>query len=309
MRHTEIRLKTKKFVNWQLYSMLIPGLALMLIFNYLPMAGIVLAFKDIDYSGNIFSSPWIGLKNFEFLFRTPDAWVITRNTLLYNFAFIVLGLVLSVALAILLNELRQKKAAKLYQSLIFLPYILSWVIVSFLLYAFLSPEYGFINKYILPFLGIEKIQWYTEAKYWPYLIIFLNLWKNVGYNSVVYIAAIAGIDKQLYEAAEIDGATKWQQIKYITIPSLSTLMFILTILNIGKIFYSDFGLFYQATLNSGPLYPVTNVVDTYVFRALMVTGDTGMAAAAALYQSVLGFILVVSANYITKKIDPDKSLY
>ena len=295
--------------NPVLFLMLLPGMACLLLFNYIPMAGIVIAFKNINYAKGIFASDWVGLKNFEFFFNTPDAFNVTRNTLLYNLVFIVVGLVVAVLFAIALNEIRSKAAKKVYQSLMFLPYFLSWVVVSFLVYALLNPDYGFVNKIILEGMGIAPVSWYNEPKYWPYFIVFINLWKNVGYNSVIYFAAIPGISTEYYEAAEIDGATRWQQIRAITIPHLTPLMTIMTILNIGKIFHADFGLFYQTTMDSGTLYPVTNVLDTYVYRAMKVTGDMGMASAAGFYQAVIGFILVLATNLIVKRIDPETSLF
>lgn len=293
----------------ELTLMLIPGLLFLLAFSYLPMAGVLIAFKRVNYAQGIFSSPWVGLENFKFFMTTPDAFVITRNTLLYNLVFIFAGLFLSVFCAIALNEIRSKKARNFYQTAMFLPYFLSWVTVSYLVYAFLNPDFGFINKQILARLGIKGIPWYNTPKYWPAILIFIQLWKSTGYNTVIYFATIVGFDKTEYEAAAIDGASRFQQIKYITIPSLVPTMVILTILNIGKIFHADFGLFYQTTLDSGTLYPVTNVLDTYVFRALKTSGEIGMSAAAGLYQAVCGFILVMVTNLIVRKIDEDKALF
>jgi putative aldouronate transport system permease protein len=291
-----------------LFFMMIPGILYLLLNNYLPMFGIIIAFKDINFTKGILASDWIGFKNFEYLFLTSDAWIITRNTLLYNFVFIVLGLISSVTVAILLNELRSK-IGKFYQSAMLLPHFLSAVIIAYLLFALLNPEYGFLNKTILPALNIEPIFWYMEPKYWPYILVLVNLWKSVGFSSVIYIAAIVGIDQEYYEAAKIDGATKWQQIKHITLPLLIPIMTILTLLAIGKIFYSDFGLFYQVPMNSGSLLPVTNTIDTYVYRGLMQLGDISMASAAGLYQSVVGFILVLLSNYAVRKLDKENALF
>jgi len=295
--------------NWPLFAMLMPGGLLVLLFNYLPMAGILLAFQKDDYSKGFLMGDWIGFKNFEPLFKTPDAFNITRNTLLYNLAFIFLGLIAAVFIAISLNEIRSKRAARFYQSMMFLPYFLSWVVISFLVFAFLNPDYGFLNKTIFEPLGIDPVAWYNEPKYWPFILIFVNLWKNAGYNSVIYFAAIMGIDKELYEAAEIDGASRWSRIKHITIPSLVPMMIIMTTLAIGRIFNADFGQFYQIPMNSGTLFSTTNVLDTYIYRSLKVTGDTGIAAAASFYQAVVGFTLVCVTNYAVKKIDPEKSLF
>lgn len=298
--------------NKELFTLALPGFIWFLIFSYIPMFGVVIAFKKFRINGSFLkslaTSKWVGLDNFKFLFKSSDAWVITRNTVLYNLAFIVLGIVLPVCVAIMVNELLNKKLAKFYQSAMFLPYFLSWVVVSYALFAFLSPEQGYING-ILKGMGKEGVSWYSEPKYWPWIIIIMSQWKGIGYNTVVYLAAIVGIDKSYYEAAMIDGATKWQQIKYITLPLLKPVITILFILSIGKIFNADFGLFYQLPKNSGALYPVTNVIDTYVYRGLMTMGEIGMSSAAALYQSVVGFILIMISNFVVKKIDNDNALF
>ncbi|HEY8422993.1 MAG TPA: ABC transporter permease subunit [Thermoclostridium sp.] len=299
--------------NWQLFVMLIPGVIILIINNYIPMFGIVIAFKRYRFHGSfinsIIQSEWNGLKNFEFFFKTPYAFQITRNTILYNLAFIILGLVIPVAFAIMLNEITNKRTSKVYQSVMFLPYFLSWIIVSYLAYSFFSIENGFLNKTLLASLGINPVKWYFEPEYWPFILIFFQLWKYTGYNTVVYLAAISGIDNEYYEAAEIDGATKWHQIRYITIPLLRSLMIILTLLAVGRIFNADFGLFYHVPRNSGQLYPVTDVIDTYVYRALRNTNNISMAAAAGTYQAVVGCITVFTANFIVRKIDKDKALF
>jgi putative aldouronate transport system permease protein len=292
-----------------LFLLMLPGIVYLIVNNYLPMLGIIIAFKNINFSKGILGSDWVGFKNFEYLFATSDAFVITRNTLLYNIAFIIVNLVFAVSLAILLNEVRHKLLKKFYQSAMLLPHFLSAVIVAYLLYGMLNPEYGFVNKSILAKLGIDSISWYMEPKYWPYILTLVNIWKSVGYLSIVYIAAIVGIDHEYYEAATIDGATKWQQIRHITLPLLVPIITIMTLLAIGRIFYSDFGLFYQVPMNSGPLLPVTNVIDTYVYRGLMQLGDIGMSSAAGLYQSVVGFVLVLVSNFVVRKLDRDNALF
>jgi putative aldouronate transport system permease protein len=293
--------------------MVLPGAIWFLLFAYLPMPGVIIAFKEYRFGrGGFFSSiiesKWIGFQNFEFLFKAHDAYIITRNTVLYNLVFILLGLVVSVAMAILLNELRNKKLAKLFQTAMFMPYFLSWVIVSYFTFSFLSTDKGALNQ-ILGYFGVDPISWYNEIAYWPYILVLMSLWKGVGYSSVIYLAAIAGIDKSYYEAAMIDGANKWQQIIRITIPMIKPMMIVLTILAIGGIFRADFGLFYQIPRESGTLFPVTNVIDTYVYRSLALSGDFGMSAAAGLYQSLVGLILVLSANKIVKKINADHALF
>lgn len=299
--------------NYPLFIMLLPGLVVMLINNYLPMAGVVLAFKKYRLHGNyiasVLQSEWVGFRNFEFFFKSPYAFTITRNTILYNVAFIILGLIVPVAMAIALNELTTKRLSKIYQSVMFLPYFLSWIIVGYLAYSFLSIEFGFINRSILQPLGLQNVQWYSEPKYWPFIITFFQMWKYTGYNVVVYIAAIAGINNEYYEAASIDGATKIQQIRYITLPMLQPMMIILTLFAVGRIFNADFGLFFNVTRNSGALYSATNVIDTYVYNALRNSSDIGMTAAAGLYQAVVGCVTVTIANFIVRKIDSDKALF
>ncbi|WP_337102230.1 ABC transporter permease [Paenibacillus sp. YIM B09110] len=289
--------------------MAIPGLLYLLLNNYLPMFGIVIAFKDINFSKGILGSDWSGLKNFEYLFKTSDAYIITRNTILYNVVFIILGMLLAIGVAILLNEIKNRFMSRLYQSIILLPFLVSMVIVSYLAYAGLSLETGFFNKTLLPLLGLEEINWYQESKYWPYILTMVHIWKGIGFNSIIFFAAIIGIDEEYYEAARLDGAGKWKQIRHITLPSLTPTITMLTLLSIGRIFYSDFGLFYQVTMNSGALYSTTNVIDTYVYRGLMGLGDIGMSAAAGLYQSIVGFVLVIASNYLVRKINKDNALF
>ncbi len=303
--------KMKKSLQryWPLYVMLLPGSIYLLINNYIPMAGIVVAFKQYNVRDGIYKSPNIGLKNFEFLFRTSDAWLITRNTIFYNLVFIVLDAVLAIAVAIILNEITNKKAKQAYQTLILIPFLISMVVVSYLVFAFLSNGTGFINNTILPALGKEPIDWYNQAKYWPWLLILVHIWKTLGYNCILYYATICGIDHSLYEAAAVDGANRWRQIINVTLPSIRSTVIILTLMNLGNIFRSDFGLFYQVPMNSGSLLEATNTIDTYVYRGLMQTNNIGMSSAAGVYQSVVGFILVITANLIVRKIDRDSSLF
>jgi len=288
---------------------MVPGLVYLLINNYIPMAGIVVAFKKMDYRKGIFGSPWTGFKNFEFLFKTKDAWVITRNTICYNLVFIVLGTVTAIAVAIILNELKNIKMRKLYQTIILIPFMLSIIIVSYLVYGFLSQESGFINKSILAPLDLKEISWYAEARYWPVILVIVNLWKGFGYSSIIYFATVVGIDKTYYESAAIDGAGRWKQVTCITLPILRPTIIIMTLMAVSKIFYSDFGLFYQIPRNSGPLIEVTNTIDTYVYRGLVKNNNVGMASAAGFYQSIVGFLLVFGANYLVKRLDQDSSLF
>lgn len=288
--------------------MALPGILLMAIFKYLPMSGIILAFKRFNVREGIFGSRFIGWENFKFLFRSSDAWIITRNTLLYNLAFIALDVIFAVTFAIILNELLHKKRAKLFQSIYIAPYFLSWVAVSFVAYAFLSTDNGLLN-HLLSGFGKEPVSWYVQSKWWPLIIIVFEVWKTVGYSTVMYMGALTGIPNDYYEAALVDGATKWQQIRHITIPCLKTMMLVLVTLAIGRIFFSDFGLFYQLPRNSGPLFSTTNVIDTYIYRALKETGDIGMSAAANLYQSVVGFVMVVAVNFIIRRVDKESALF
>ncbi|CAN7666668.1 ABC transporter permease subunit [Paenibacillus sp. LjRoot153] len=289
--------------------MMMPGMIYLLINNYLPMFGLVIAFKNIDYSKGILGSDWNGLTNFKFLFQTSDAYIITRNTLLYNGVFIILGMIFSVGLAILLNEVKNRFMSRLYQSIVLLPFLISMVIVSYLVFAFLGDTQGYINKTLLPMLGLDTISFYQDPKYWPYILTLVNIWKTVGYSCIIYLATIIGIDPEYYEAATLDGANKWQQIRTITLPLLTPIIIIMTLMAVGRIFYSDFGLFYQVPMNSGMLYDTTNVIDTYVFRGLLQSNDIAMSSAAGFYQSVVGLILVVLANYAVRKFSKDNALF
>lgn len=299
------RKKISRYIT--IYLMALPGLVYLFINNYMPMSGLVVAFKNFSAKKGMWQSDWAGFKNFKFLFQTSDAWIITRNTLLYNIAFIVIGTILSVTVAILLNEIVNKKAGKLYQSVILLPYLVSWVIISYLVFAFLSADSGFINNSIIKVLGKESISWYNEPKYWPVIIVLVYLWQSTGYHSIVYYASVVGFDRGYYEAAELEGAGPWKKIRHITIPLLRPIITTMVMLAIGKIFYSDFGLFYQIPMNSGAIYSTTSVIDTYVYRGLIQQGNIGMSAAAGLYQSVVGFSVVLLANLAVRKFDKDSA--
>jgi putative aldouronate transport system permease protein len=299
----------KRPVNFGLLSMMIPGTLALILFSYLPMAGIFIAFKNINYTKGILGSPWIGFKNFEFFLKTPDAWIITRNSVLYNAAFIVLGTLAAVAVAVALDGLRAKRTSRWYQGIMFLPYFFSWIVISTLVFSFLSTDLGFFNKQLLPVLGVQPINWYIEPVYWPFILIFTNLWKYTGYSSVIYLAAISGVDPNCLEAAALDGASRWQTVMKVMIPLISPVIIIQVLLSVGRLFYSDFGLFYQVPQNMGPLFNATNVIDTYVYRTLVNVGDIGMTAAAGLYQAAVGFVLVLTANLVVRRIDLEKSLF
>ena len=305
--------KAKKTL--MLLTMVAPGAIWLLLLRYLPMGGIILAFKnykiypkDPTFLNNLIHSKWVGLDNFKFLFTTGDSWVMIRNTLAYNIVFIILGVIIPVAFAIMMSELSKKFVAKTYQTLMFFPYFLSWVVVSYFLNAFIDAQYGLIPM-AQRAAGETAVSWYTTPGPWPYIIVFANLWKNVGYSTVLYLAAITGIDQTQYEAAAIDGASKWQQILHVTLPNLRTMIAILFILNVGKIFNADFGLFWNVPMQNGALFSVTQVVDTYIYRVLMNTGNIGQSTAAGLLQNIVGFICIIGANAVVKKIDSDSTLF
>lgn len=293
---------------WAVYLMMLPGLAYLFINNYMPMPGVVVAFKQYHARLGIWGSKWVGLKNFEYLFATSDAFVITRNTILYNLAFIVTNTILAILVAVLLNELSGKRK-KVYQSVILLPNLISTVIISYLVFAFFSSANGFVNNTILPALGKVPVNWYSEPKHWPFIIVFVYLWKTIGYSCILYYATLLGIDRSYYESAMIDGAGKIKQFLYITLPLLKPTIIMLTLMAVGRIFYSDFGLFYQVPMNQGALYSTTNTIDTYVYRGLLQLGNISMSSAAGLYQSTIGFILVLGANLLVRKIDRESALF
>lgn len=298
-----------KIKNTMLYCMMIPGLAYLVINNYLPMIGLVVAFKNYNYRGGIFGSPWCGADNFVYLFKTDSAYLITRNTLLFNLSFIALTTLVAVTMAILLNEINSKRYIKGYQTTILMPYLISMIIASYIVFALLSSDNGLFNKSILPAFGIEPIRWYSEPRYWPAILIITYLWKNFGFYTVIYYASVIAIDTDYYEAATLDGASKMRQIVSITLPIIRPVIISMVLLSIGRIFYSDFGLFYQVPRDSGALYSVTNTIDTYVYRALINLGDVGMSSAACVYQSIVGLLMVVGANALVRKVDPESAMF
>lgn len=309
VRSAAIKSKKKKWNNLPLLFIALPGIVYLIINNYLPMLGIFLAFKDYSFIKGIFGSDWCGVENFKFLFQTKDAWTMTRNTILYNVAFIVIGTILAIFVAILICELGARTRVKVFQAALLLPNMLSWVVIGYIVYAFLNADTGFINHTVLKVLGMDPVSWYSYSGAWPIILVVVFLWKNLGYQSIIYTASISGIDKSIYEAAAIDGATKMKQIFHITLPMLKPTVITLTLMSIGRIFFSDFGLFYQVPQNSGALYSVTQTIDTYVYRGLMELNDVGMSAAAGLYQSLIGFILVLAANKIVRKHSAENALF
>jgi putative aldouronate transport system permease protein len=293
--------------NWELLLLCIPALTCYVLFQYMPMGGLLMAFKDFRYNLGIFGSPWAGFKNFEFLFKSVDLVRIVRNTVSYSAAFIIVNLITNTGVALLLFEIKSRKALKAYQTIMTIPNFLSWVIIGFITYAILNPTLGVLNQF-LAFIGVESVDVYTQVKYWPFIIVFMNTWKGVGMGSLMYYASLIGNDPAYYDAAVIDGANRWQQTWYISIPTLIPLMTIMTILAVGGMFSGDFGLFYQIPRNVGVLYEATDIIDTYVFRGLQ-SGNFGMSSAVGFVQSVVGLILVTLTNYIVGKISPDNKMF
>ncbi|THF73339.1 ABC transporter permease subunit [Cohnella fermenti] len=293
--------------NRELFLLSVPGLLYKLIFAYLPMVGLIVAFKNYRYDKGIFGSGWVGFDNFKYLFTSDVAWRITRNTVLYNAGYMLLTTCCALLLAVLLNEARTKWT-KFYQTALFLPHFLSWVLVGYIVYAFLNHGDGFLNRMLIS-LGMKPISWYQDSGPWPFILPIVHLWKAVGFSTLIYFAGIMGINSDYYEAARIDGATKLQMALRITVPLLSPLIVILLILSIGGMFRGDFGLHYFIPNNSGFIFPTTDVIDTYVYRALREVGNVSMSAAAGLYQSVVGLVLVLLSNGIVRKINPEHSLW
>lgn len=294
--------------NLNLLLMALPGIILLLVFAYLPMAGIVIAFKNYRFADGIMGSAWVGFENFRFLFGTDTAFRITRNTLGMNSIFIVTTTVGALAVAMLMNEVYQSRMSKYYQTMLFFPYFISWVIASYFVFAFLNGEGGMANQLIERFGG-DPPSWYRSPQYWPLILTLAHIWNSIGFSSIVYLAGILGISPELFEAAKIDGAGKLQQIRYITMPLLYPLIIILVLLAIGRIFNADFGLFFFVPRDTAMLYSTTDVIDTFVYRSLVQLGNISMAAAAGFYQSTVGFVLVITANWVVRKINRDYSLF
>lgn len=293
--------------NIPLILLALPAVIYLFVFNYIPLYGLVLPFKNYQYSLGFFGSEWVGLENFKILFNNEQVLTATRNTLLYNFTFIIVGTSVAIVIALMLYEM-SSKFVKAYQTMLLLPHFISWVIVAYVALVFLDMDAGLFNRVRMLF-GAEPILWYNSPNYWPPLIVIFNVWKSMGFSAVIYYASLMGADKELFEAAKIDGAGKLKQMWHIAIPSIKPLIITLTILNIGKIFYGDFGLFYNLPQDSPLLYAATDVIDTYVYRTLTVLGDIGISSAVGFYQSVLGFILVMLTNWAVNRIDSDNALF
>ena len=292
-----------------LYLLSLPGFIYLIINNDLPMGGLVLAFKKYSFAKGIVDSPWNGLQNFTFLFGSKWAKIMFRNTICYNLAFLILGTAFAIFVAILLSVIGRKLVKQAYQTLILIPHLVSTVLIGYLVFAFLSEKNGFVNNGILAPLGMDPVSWYTKAGYWPVILVLVQLWRSFGFQSIVYFATIIGFDKAYYEAAVMDGASVWQQITRITLPLLKPTVIILTIMALGRMFASDFGLFYQVPQNSGMLYSTTTTIDTFVYRTLMQDHDVGRSLAAGFLQSILGFIVVMITNMIVRKVDKESALF
>ena len=303
-------LHKKKLSKNQIELIMLTAIPLLfvVVFNYLPMFGVIIAFKDYRYDLGILGSDWVGLDNFLCFFRTNDFWNITKNTLVMNFGFIFIGQLCAIALAILFYEVKSRRAIKTYQTLAIVPNFLSWVVVGYIGYAFLQPTNGFLNRAIES-LGGSGVDWYNTPKVWPAILIVTSVWKHVGMDCIIYYATMMSIDSELYEAAALDGANKWKQIVHVTIPGLIPIIVIIAIMQVGRIFRADFGLFYQMTRDIGALYSTTDVLDTYIYRTMRVLGDMSTSSAMGLLQSAVGFVLVILTNHITKKIDSSLSLF
>ena len=294
--------------NKALMLMILPAVLFFALFAYIPMGGIIIAFKRLDYMKGIFGSPWIGFNNFKFFFLTGKAWTVTRNTVLYNAAFIAVGTILQVSVAVFLSEIGKKFFKKITQSLMLLPYFVSWVVVAAIVYNIFNFDYGLLNT-TFKSLGIQPLNVYQNPGAWIPMIIFFQAWKSAGYGSIIYMAAIMGIDAEMYEAADIDGATIFQKIRRITLPSLLPTVIILTLLAIGQIFRGDFNMFYNLIGNNGLLFNATDVIDTYSFRTMLYSQDFGMAAAVGLFQSVLCCAILMVTNFFVRRADPDRALF
>ncbi|AZN43156.1 ABC transporter permease [Paenibacillus albus] len=297
--------------HWTFYTMILPGLLFLIIFNYMPMFGVVIAFKDYNPIAGVWGSKWNGLQNFEFFFKSDALWRVTFNTIFYNLLIMVLVTSIAIVFAILLQETGGRYRSGIYKSLMLLPFFLSWIVGDYIAYSLLNPDQGLLNQ-IREFFGYSAIDWYGEPSHWRIIMPIAYLLKSVGYSSVVYVAAVTGISSDYYEAADIDGASKLQKARFITIPLLMPVVIILSLLSLGKIFnggLGDWGAFFTLPRESGILFSTTDVIDTYVFRALRGVSDIGMSSAVGLYQAVVGLIMVLATNYLVKKYDPESSLF
>lgn len=295
-------------MNRSLYLMIVPSLVILVLFAYIPMYGIQVAFRNFNATDGMTGSPWVGMKNFLFFFKSIYLGRLTFNTLFLNLLFLFTGLVMQISTAVLISEVFSKRYQKVLQTAMFFPYFLSWIVVSTLVNALLSESYGIINRFIES-MGGEGVVWYKEAKYWPAILTIANVWKGMGYGVVIYLAKITGIDQEMYEAARIDGANKFQEIFRITLPNLVPTVVLLLLLGIGNMFRGDFGMIFQLTGDSGSLQVTTDVIDTFVYRAMRVNGQYGLSAAIGLYQSLMGLALVLLSNWLIRRYDSDMAIF
>ena len=293
--------------NVPLFLLALPGIIMLILFSYVPMFGIIIAFKDFKYPLGIFGSQWVGLKNFEFLFSSDYIYGVIGRTAGYHILFELFGIICSVVIAILLYEVTSKTLIKTYQTAILLPSFISYVLVAYIVFTLLSHEYGILNK-LLVSVGLDAVKWYNEPKYWTVILLITSIWKNVGYSSLLYYATIIGIDTSLFEAAEIDGANKFQLIRHITIPSLVPIVCLMIILSVGNLMSGNFDLFYQIPRQSPALYSTTDVINTYVFRNL-ISGSITTSSAVGVFQSVVGTAMVLLTIGIVRKVSPDNDMF
>ena len=305
--HTQLSRKIKKYAPF--YILMFPGLLYLFCNNYLPMLGLVMPFKKVNLMEGIFGGEWVGLRNFSFLVNSPDFLLMIRNTVGYNLVFLIGGPVVGIFIAFFFHEIAGRRSLKVYQTIILLPALISIQIVSYMVFAFLNGDNGMLNKIVLPFFGRAPIQWYSQEQYWPFILIFVYFWMKAGFNGVIYFASMLSISSEYYEAAQLDGASKWKQFTSITLPLIKPTVITLTIIGLGSLFKSDFGLFYQVPMNSGPLYNVTQTIDTYVFRGMTGTGNLALSAAAGFLQSVIGAITVFAANLIIRRVSPEDAMF
>ena len=293
--------------NKWLYLMMLPALAWVILFGYVPMAGVVIAFKDYNFMQGIWNSPWAGLQNFEFMFRTNTIWTVIRNTLWLNVLFIVTGTVAQLILAILFCEIRNKMVKRVTQSIVILPHFISWAVIAMFLTGFLNPN-GIVNQ-LLSAVGGEAVKFYSRAELWPGILTILKIWQGAGFGTIVYIAVITGLSQEMYEAARIDGANRFQQIWYLTLPLLKSTVILLTIMAVDNIFRGDFGMIYAVTGDRAMLYSTTDVIDTYVYRIFRTNNSLDMSTAVSFLQSLVGLVMVMTTNFIVKKVEPESALF
>jgi len=302
--------RNRVITTFNLVLMCLPALVMLIIFNYLPMFGLVIAFKDYRFAKGIFGSEWVGLNNFRFIFGgAGTGWRVVWHTVTYNLIFIFSGLVGSLTLAFLVNEVHRSRMSRVYQAMSFLPHFVSWVVVGIFANGFLRADGGLINKFLMSFGMAEPIRFYQSPQYWPYILAVVNLWKGVGFGSITYLAGMLGIDDELYEAAAIDGANRWQQIWFITLPLLIPLIITVTLLSLGGIFRGNLEMFQMMVGENALLYSTTDIIDTFVFRSLMRLGSLGMASAAGFFQSVVGLIMILVTNQVVKSVNRERALY